>query len=303
MKLVAFRNNNAHKKNKIAFFQMCKELNFTYIECNSLDEIPKDTDLIWSDNTVIDPNSVPEKTKIMFGPGLGFVFSYPEHPIFYYNYIGKAAFNLLSTWNINVQNEFIQGQRIPFIACPLPVDTKKFIQTPTEKEIDILIYFKQRNKKILHNIKDILSTFPISIQLIEYGNYKEDAYIDLLNKTKLCLWVGCHESQGFAFQECLSMNVPILCYDVQSMFDEFGSNGNTQFCCYEKHKGEKNLFATSATSWSPKCGEKTHNINEIPELIIKMLDSLDYYKPREFVLENLSSEACWKKWQAALDIV
>ena len=51
MKLVAFRNNNAHKKNKIAFFQMCKELNFTYIECNSLDEIPKDTDLIWSDNT------------------------------------------------------------------------------------------------------------------------------------------------------------------------------------------------------------------------------------------------------------
>ena len=306
MKLVAFRNNNSHKKNKIAFSQMCKELNFTYIECNSLDEIPKDTDLIWSDNTVIDPNSVPEKTKIMFGPGFGFVFAYPEHPIFYYNYIGKVVFNLLSSWNINMQNEFIEDRRISFVACPFPVDTNKFrplvAENQGQQDIDVLIYFKQRDKKILDNLKDILSICPISIHLIEYGNYKEDEYIDLLKKSKLCLWVGCHESQGFAFQECLSMNVPILCYDVQSMFDEFGSKDDTQFCCYEKYKGEKNLFATSATSWSPKCGEKTHNINEIPELIIKMLDSLDSYEPREFILENLSSEACWKKWQAALDL-
>ena len=282
---------------------MCKELNFTYIECNSLDQIPTDTDLIWSDNTVINPDSVPEKTKIMFGPGLGFVFAYPEHSIFYYNYIGKAAFNLLSTWNINVQNEFIKGPRISFVACPFPIDTKTFKPSlvPIEKDIDILIYFKERDDKILDNMRDILSSCPISIQCIKYGHYKESEYIDFLNRSKIVLWLGCHESQGFAFQECLSMNVPILCYDVQSMYEEFGSNGHKHFC-HQEHRATKNLFATSATSWSPKCGEKTHNINEIPELIIKMLDSLDSYKPREFVLENLSSEACWKKWQAALDI-
>jgi len=303
MKLVAFKNNNAHKKNKIAFSQMCKELNFTYIECNSLDQIPTDTDLIWSDNTVINPDSVPEKTKIMFGPGLGFVFAYPEHSIFYYNYIGKAAFNLLSTWNINVQNEFIKGPRISFVACPFPIDTKTFKPSlvPIEKDIDVLIYFKERDDKILDNMRDILSSCPISIQCIKYGHYKESEYINLLNRSKIVLWLGCHESQGFAFQECLSMNVPILCYDVQSMYEEFGSNGHKHFC-HQEHRAKKNLFATSATSWSKKCGEKTHNINEIPELIIKMLDSLDSYKPREFVLENLSSEACWKKWQKDLDL-
>ena len=300
MKVVSFRNKDAHKKNKIAFSQMCKDLNFTYIECISLDEIPKDTDLIWSDSAVIDPELLPEKTKVMFGPGLGFIFSYPQHMIFYYNYINKAAFNLLSTWNINMQHEFIQGERIPFVACPFPVDTKTFSPKEQDKEIDVLIYFKQRDSKILEDLKTILSELPITIQFIKYGQYKENDYINFLNNSKLVLWIGCHESQGFAFQEALSMNKPILCYDVKSMFDEFGSNNGKQYSCHQEHRGKKNLFATSATSWSAECGEKTHNINEIPDLIIKMLDSLDSYKPREFVLKNLSSEACWKKWSATL---
>jgi hypothetical protein len=299
MKLVAYRLKDTHHKNKHAFKQMCTDIGHSYSETNDIKDIDQDTDLIWSPNTMIDPRMVPQKTKILFGPQF-FVFPTPSDPLFIFDFRGKAVYTCLSEWIKIVYEEFIQGSRIPFIPLPFPIDTKTFKPKLTKKDIDVLIYFKERDDKLLDNLQDILSTYPISVQCIKYRHYTESEYIDLLNKTKIVLWLGCHESQGFAFQECLSMNVPILCYDVQSMYEEFGSNGHKHFCHHE-HK-PKNLFATSASYWSPLCGEKTHNINEIPELIIKMLDSLDSYKPREFILENLSSEACWNRLKNALNL-
>jgi hypothetical protein len=300
MKLVAYRLKDTHHKNRHAFKQMCTDLGHSYSEINELNNLDKDTDLIWSPMTMIDPGNIPEKTKILFGPQF-FIVPNPSHPLFMFDFRGKAVYTSLSPWVKTLYEEFIQGQRIPFVSCPFPIDTKTFQQTPVEKDIDVLIYFKGRDNKILDKLQDIFSTCPISIHLIKCGTYKESEYINFLNKSKLCLWVGRHESQGFAFQECMSMNVPILCYDVQTMYEESDSNCVGKFC-YQEYKGKKNLFATAASYWSPKCGEKTHNINEIPELIIKMLDSLDSYKPREFVLENLSSDACWNRLKNALNL-
>jgi hypothetical protein len=301
MKLVAYKLKDTHSKNKHAFKQMCTDLGHSYSEINELKDLDQDTDIIWSPMIMFDPRNIPEKTKIFFGPQF-FIFPNPSHPLFSFDLRGKAVYTSLSPWVKTLYEEFIQGQRIPFVPCPFPIDTKTFEPKPVEKNIDVLIYFKGRDNKFVDKLQDMLSIYPINIQLIKCGKYEESHYIDLLNRSKLCLWVGRHESQGFAFQECLSMNVPILCYDVQTMYEEYISKGDTQFCCFEKHRGEKNLVATSATSWSQKCGEKTHNINEIPELIIKMLDSLDSYEPREFVLENLSSEACWNRLKNALNI-
>jgi hypothetical protein len=301
MKLVAYKLHGSHHKNKIAFKQLCDDMRHEYKEIENIEELPKDTDLIWSPLAMIHPDSIPKKTKILFGPQF-FTLPDPRHPLFYFDLEGKAVYNCLSEWVKNLYEEFVKGQRIPFAPCPFPVDTKTFSPKEQDKEIDVLIYFKYRDNKILEELKTILSELPIKNDFIKYGEYKETDYINLLNNSKIVLWIGCHESQGFAFQEALSMNKPILCYDVKSMLEEFGSNNGKQFCCYEEHRGKKNLFATSATSWSAECGEKTHNMSDIPDLIIKMLDSLDSYKPREFVLKNLSSEACWKKWSAALGL-
>ena len=300
MKLVAYKLKDTHPKNSHAFKQLCTDLGHSYSEINELKDLDQDTDLIWSPMIMFDPRNIPEKTKILFGPQF-FIFPNPSHPLFSFDLRGKAVYTSLSPWVKTLYEEFIQGQRIPFVPCPFPIDTKTFEPKPLKKNIDVLIYFKGRYNKFVDKLKDILSIYPINIQFIKCGKYEESHYIDLLNRSKLCLWVGRHESQGFAFQECLSMNVPILCYDVQTMYEESDSNGRDKFC-YPEYKGKKNLFATAASYWSPKCGEKTHNINEIPELIIKMLDSLDSYKPREFILENLSSEACWTSLKNALNL-
>ena len=298
MKVVAFVNWDAHRKNKFGFKQMCTDMGFEYLECNQLNEIPSDTDLIWSDNVIIPPHMLPEKTKIVFGPGL-FVFPKPEHHVFYYDYKNKGSINCLSSWVKELYSEFISGPRIDFIPYPFPVNIKEFCPKPDIPKInDVLIYFKHRNPNILKKIIDITNSLELSYQILKYGFYEEKDYKDILSQSKMSIWIGCCESQGFALQECLSTNVPILLLDAKSMFDETDQDTGRMY--YAEWIGRKKLEGTTASYWDDRCGIKTYDIDLIPELVKEMLGNLDKYKPREFIKDTLSSEACWKQWSSCL---
>ena len=114
----------------------------------------------------------------------------------------------------------------------------------------------------------------------------------------MCIWIGCCESQGFALEECLSTNVPILLLDAKSMFDETDQDTGRMY--YEEWIGIKKLEGTTASYWDDRCGIKTYDIDLILELVKEMLGNLDKYKPREFIKDTLSSEACWKQWSSCL---
>jgi len=298
MKIVSYKNEKAHNKNKIAFKQMCEDMGFEYLECNDISHIPSNTDLIWSSMTTISPDSVPSQTKILFGPGF-FVFPNPANSIFYFEYRGKAVYTCLSGWVKTLFSEFIQGPRIDFTPCPFPVDIKKFCPDENpNKNNDILLYFKHRNPELKNKAIIIFEYLGLSYKLFEYGEYKEDNYIEALQRTKLTVWIGPCESQGFALQECLSINVPILILDAESMFDECDQKTGRMY--YANEVGKYNLRGTSAPWWDERCGIKTENIDDMAELIPQMLNSLDSYKPREYVLENLSSSVCWNRLKVAL---
>ena len=300
MKVVAFVNWDAHRKNKFGFKQMCTDMGFEYLECNQLNEIPHDTDLIWSDNVIIPPHMLPEKTKIVFGPGL-FIFPQLEHRVFYYDYKNKGYLTCLSPWVQKAWYEFITLPRIDIVAYPFPVDMKEFCPKPDiPKTNDVLVYFKQLNPDILKKAISYLDTLNLSYQVFEYGSYTEKDYREILAESKMCLWMGRHESQGFGFQECLSMNVPIVILDVKSMFEEYGYRNGQGWYIYEDKKDKYNLYATAASYWDDRCGIKTYDIDLIPELVKEMLGNLDKYKPREFIKDTLSSEACWKHWSSCL---
>jgi len=293
MKIVSYNNSTAHHKNKLAFKQMCKDLGFEYLECNQLMEIPKDTDLIWSNTTTIHPDQVPSKTKLLFGPGF-FVFADPRHPLFMFEYANKGAYNFLSNWIIDLQKEFIQGPRIPFVACPLPVDTNTFSPDLTiEKKKDVLVYFKHRHPILKKQILEYLEMLSLSYTVFEYGSYKEKDYIETLHQSKIVIWLGCCESQGFALQESLSMNVPILLIEAESMFDETDQETGRQY--YTNEIGKYNLKGTAAPYWDDRCGIKITNVSEVLENVEKMISEYATFKPREYILETLSSEACWAR--------
>ena len=46
--------------------------------------------------------------------------------------------------------------------------------------------------------------------------YQESDFADAISKAPYAIWIGRHESQGFAFQETLSSDTPIFVIDVNS---------------------------------------------------------------------------------------
>jgi glycosyltransferase involved in cell wall biosynthesis len=113
-------------------------------------------------------------------------------------------------------------------------------------------------------------------------NYQENDYLNYLQNSSYGIWIGRHESQGFALEEALSCDVPLLVWDVKSMNQEFGSN-------YE------DIHATSIPYWDERCGEYFTDFGELEEVHNKLLNNIQNYKPREFILEKLSINVCENK--------
>ena len=54
----------------------------------------------------------------------------------------------------------------------------------------------------------------------------------------------------------------------------------------------KNLEATTTSYWDSKCGEIFYNIDELESIYNIFINNIEKYKPREFIVDNLSVEAC-----------
>ena len=97
--------------------------------------------------------------------------------------------------------------------------------------------------------------------------------------------LDAHESQGFAIEEALSCNVPLLVWSAQTMNQEDGSNYNSIPC-------------TSIPYWDSKCGEYFHHLSELPAAFQTFQEKLttDQYNPRQYILETLSTEKCAERF-------
>ena len=53
---------------------------------------------------------------------------------------------------------------------------------------------------------------------------------------------------------------------------------------------------TSIPYWDETCGEHFYNSNELEKTFEVFINKLDTYEPRKFILESLSQEKCYDKW-------
>ena len=53
-------------------------------------------------------------------------------------------------------------------------------------------------------------------------------FFNYLQNSKYGIWLDAHESQGFALQEALSCNVPLLVWNISSMNQEYNSTYNNK---------------------------------------------------------------------------
>jgi hypothetical protein len=293
MKFLQYRHT--HTKNEQSFQRWCRRYNLDYYFTETFSDIEKiNPDFIWSPSEWFDPNLFPT-SKIMYNPGM-FVFPSGSHgcvgnPIQSQN----AYINCLSEWIIHTYNEFVPSTKVPYVCLPFSVDTDRFLPEQTEKIYDFLIYHKHRSNHDLQIVINAVTKLNFSYTVVSYGSYNESDYIQLLNKSRFCIWVGCHESQGFAVQECLSMNVPIFVCNVKTMKDECSSDGSSYYGNYSQ-----NLYATTVPYWDSKCGSMLKNPETIESELLEFMKGS--YSPREFVLETLSDDVCFKRLLTTYDL-
>lgn len=219
---------------------------------------------------------------IIFGPHVSLekLGDFPNQQNFY--------FNTLSDWLKKLAIQ-IFGEK-NFVALPFPVDVEMF--KPAEKIGKPVLYFKRRKKEILESFlkQNKLEDF----DFFDYERkYSEQNFLTSISRAPYAVWIGCHESQGFAFQETLSSGTPIFVIDAESLREETGGY-------WDNKLSEHFLKSTSASYFDERCGllSTTNNWEEKFQIF---LDRLHTFSPRDFVMETLSPSQCTKTWRKILD--
>lgn len=217
-------------------------------------------------------------SNILFGPHL-----MPQNINKTINFLPNTYFNCLSEWNKNFHQNLIAN--IKHVAVPFPVDVEKF--KPKSKTGRPIIYIKRRDPDILYEIIEKLGNHFI---VFSYEHkYQEKDFLSYIEEAPFAIWLGCHESQGFAFEETLSCDTPIFVIDPESVID------NTESYVWDGLPGCQTIKATSASYFDNTCGMITSKDQWQNDISI-FLNNIQHYTPREFVIKNLSPKACLEKW-------
>lgn len=296
MKLVIHTNQGTypHPKNYDGLQRMCSSMNIAFEHTTDIQRTYQDNyDILIAYNQYIEPDKVPTRIKIIYGPGM---FVFPSGPLVgprRHDLESRCVFNTLSEWNKKVHEEMVESMIIPIHAFPYGVETDYFIPTKDPKTIECILYVKSRDSHSVQFVKGLLESKGIQYKLYKYGSYNGNEYRNTLPRVKYLISLDAHESQGFALQEAMSCNIPLLVCDVKSMFDDI-ANGNSPTYLRKDFPGKK-LYATSVPYWSDECGLRTTDIYQMSELIDRMRCIYATFTPRNFIMRTLSNEVCMKR--------
>lgn len=100
-----------------------------------------------------------------------------------------------------------------------------------------------------------------------------------------------HESQGFAYQECLASGVPVLAWNQGWWLDPNRFRWGTPI-----------VPATAVPFWDQRCGKQFHSIAKFEPALGRFIARLEAgeYRPREYVLEHLTLEKCARDYVTIL---
>jgi hypothetical protein len=281
-----------HSKNSEGYERIFNFLKYTVT--TDINDI-QNCNYIISPGHPIDTSKYPNK-KFIFGPHFSI---FPNNKLYQINNIHKNAVYIQpSTWpitfwqNYSYFNEFQKSKlSVPFKPFPFPVNTEKFKPIENNKKDKVFIYFKRRNPKELEFIKCELDKREVPYAIFDYvRRYDENHYLQYLQQAKYGIILDAHESQGFAIEEALSCNVPLLVWCAQTMNQEYGSR-------YEP------IPCTSVPYWDERCGEIFYKQEECGPKFDEFISKLDTYKPREYVLENLSVEKCAENFKKLISYI
>lgn len=239
-------------------------------------------------NIIISPiysvdTSLYPKQFFIFGPHFSV---YPNQLL---NNIHNVHNNCIYLQPSDWAREFWKGmgveQFVPLKTFSFPVNTNKFHPISNSNRNKVFIYFKRRKAQELDYLCTFLKNKGIEYSLFDYiQRYREEDYLSFVQQSKYGIILDAHESQGFAIEEALSCNVPLLVWSVTSLNQEEGGN-------------YPDIKATTIPYWDERCGEYFTKQEEFEMTFELFLQKIETYQPREYIMEHLSLNVRAKAFQ------
>ena len=264
-----------HHKNRLGLNMMLSKHGITYKYGGDSDIV--DYQYIYCPDRAIDPSNYANK-KFIFGPHFSV---FPTNKLTTINNVHNNSIYIQpSKWAKEVWINMNANVILPIKHFAFPVDMKRFNPTRVVRE-KAFIYFKRRKPTELRLITNMLDARKIEYKIFDYvQRYDEEEYLNYLQQCKYGIILDAHESQGFAIEEALSCNVPLLVWNTKYMSQEVGGNYN-------------NIPCTTIPYWDERCGEYFYEETELETTFHIFTNKLDTYKPREYIHENLSVDVCF----------
>lgn len=268
-----------HHKNMTGLKLLLNNINYEY-KFGNINEI-NDFDIVYSPNNPIDASNYPSK-KFIFGPHFSI---FPNNKLLSINNINKNTIYIQpSVWVCQLWKNYGAENIISIKDFPFPVELEKFSPSHHSQKNEVFIYFKRRNPQELDYVKRFLNNRNITYKIFDYvKNYSEEDYLKCLQNAKYGIIIDAHESQGFAIEEALSCNVPLLVWNVSFMSQEHGSN-------------YPNIPCTNIAYWDERCGEYFYKVEEFEATYNEFIAKLETYCPREYIMEHLSPQKCGQRF-------
>lgn len=221
---------------------------------------------------------LPDNIKIIAGPNLFVTAKDIPSEIEFKN----CVYIHPSKWSMEFFRDF-GFNKCPLDWWPTGIDTESIKPVDGNKDV-VLVYLKQRSLEEYSHVTKLLKAKNINFELIHYdAGYRQADYVEFLGRAKYVIWIGRQESQGIALQEAMAMNVPMLVWDVMSVGHCIDGS---------EFSNEQKIYTntTSAPYFDFRCGRLIKDQSELSSSIDIMEKTFETYRPREYVLENLSLE-------------
>jgi hypothetical protein len=182
-----------------------------------------------------------------------------------------------SDWTLNMYVADCPSLEGRTIIWPAGVDTNYWQPDPAAKRDEILIFDKQ-NKGPMGPVApyaDYLRNLGWDVNVIEYGNFTHIEYLKMLQKSCLMLGFVTSESQGIAWAEAWSTDVPTLIWkNISNVYQ-----GRHYACSTAPYLHSQNgLFFDDLEDFKTQFNYwQTHR---------------EQFTPRAWTLENMSDEVC-----------
>lgn len=278
MKII-YLQSGMHHKNQHALTNYKNIQLFFINKPDDLDKIDlSQYDCVYSPSTPINASKYPS-IKFIFGPHFNV---FPDERQMNIIRAPNAVYIQPSEWAAQVWRNSSYCVGIPIVLMPFSVDIDRFCAIrPPDERTQVFVYYKGRAPNDIYFVLSVLEKRGVKGKVFQYGKYNESEYLTYLQQSRYGIWIDAHESQGFALEEALSCNVPLLVWNVKSMNQEYGQN-------------YPDIPASTIPYWDGRCGEMFYNAGEFESTLDLFLSKLDTYSPRDYIVENLSPSICEK---------